>query len=187
MESFIDYAKIDYAVFGGGCFWCTEAIFKNVQGVLTIEPGYAGGEIINPTYREVCSGKTGHAEVIKVTFDKSVISYRELVQIDLVTHDPTTPNRQGDDVGPQYRSIIFYKNEEEKNIAIDEIHKMNSYYSDPVITEVERLKEFFPAEQYHHDYYNNNPEEPYCKNVIEPKITKFRSKILEDTNAGSGL
>lgn len=167
---------IETAVFGGGCFWCTEAIFKEVNGVINVEPGYAGGDVENPTYREVCNGTTGHAEVIRVTYEPQLIDYASLVRLHLETHDPTTLNRQGNDKGTQYRSIIFYKNEQQREEALQAIQEYSGLFENPIVTEVLPLETFYPAEIYHWDYYNHHSEEPYCEFVIKPKLDKFRLK-----------
>ena len=162
------------ATFGGGCFWCTEAVFTHLKGVTKVESGYSGGKIANPTYREVCSGLTGHAEVIEVTYNPEEISYADLLLIHLSTHNPTTLNRQGADVGTQYRSVIFFRNKEEKEIAGEIISEIRTVYDEPVITEITPLDYFYKAEDYHQDYYANNPQEGYCQAVIDPKLKKFR-------------
>ena len=169
------------ATFGGGCFWCTEAIFKSLKGVETVESGYSGGETKNPTYKEVCSGETGHAEVIQITFNPAVISFRELLEVFWQTHDPTTLNRQGADVGTQYRSVIFYHTPEQKEIAErfkTQLNKEN-IFGKPVVTEISAFDKFYKAEKYHQDYFANNRTQGYCKFVIVPKIEKFR-KIFKD-------
>lgn len=169
------------ATFGNGCFWCTEAIFKSLKGVETVESGYSGGKIKNPTYREVCSGLTGHAEVIQITFDPSVITYDELLEVFWETHDPTTPNRQGADVGTQYRSAVFYHTPEQKEAAEKykaELNKQN-VYNKPVVTEITPFDKFYKAEDYHQNYYANNPTQGYCQIVIVPKLEKFR-KVFKD-------
>lgn len=168
---------IETAIFGGGCFWCTEAIFKKINGVISVEPGYAGGFIPAPTYSEVCNGNTGHAEVIKITYEPSLIDYKSLVRIHLSTHDPTTPNSQGNDVGTQYRSIIFYNGEKQKKEAIEEINHLAGIYEYPIITQLEPITKFYPAENYHKDYFEKHPNEPYCKLIISPKIKKFEQVI----------
>lgn len=160
---------------GGGCFWCTEAIFDKVQGVEKVIPGYSGGIAQGvPTYREVCSGLTGHAEVIQVHFNPNSISYKELLEIFMTTHDPTTLNRQGGDVGTQYRSVIFYHNEAQKQTAQHVLEAMKTVYNDPIVTELSPLDTFYPAEEEHHNYYEQNPEQGYCQMVISPKLTKFK-------------
>jgi len=163
------------AYFAGGCFWCTEAIYTRVDGVETVEPGYMGGTIKNPAYREVCTGRTGHAEAIKVVFDEVQISYDVLVSIFFSTHDPTTLNRQGADVGTQYRSAIFCVDETQFNTAtriVDELTDQK-IFSDPIVTEIAREQPFYPAEKDHHNYFNKNGEQPYCQAIIAPKVEKF--------------
>lgn len=158
------------AVFGGGCFWCTEAIFQGLRGVTSVMPGYAGGEIENPTYEQVSSGSTGHAEVIKIEFDPQAISFADLLDVFFALHDPTTKNRQGDDVGSQYRSAIFFTTPEQEKAAKEIIKK-------DYVTEVKPLDKFYQAEQYHHNYYNQNMGKPYCQVVISPKLAKLRQKF----------
>lgn len=168
------------AIVGGGCFWCTEAIFQEIQGVEKVVSGYTGGNAPGkPTYREVCSGLTGHAEVVQITFDSKTISYEEILTIFITTHDPTTLNKQGADVGTQYRSSIFYHNQKEKEIATEVIEKLQPYFDNPIVTTLEKLTIFYPAEDYHQDYYNQNKEQSYCSFVITPKLAKFR-KIYAD-------
>jgi peptide-methionine (S)-S-oxide reductase len=168
-------------VLGGGCFWCTEAVFKEITGVLEAEPGYAGGDVPQPNYRMVCSGTTGHAEVVMVKFDPEEISLKEILEIFFATHDPTTLNRQGADLGTQYRSTILYKNDEQKKIAEETINEMteNKIFKNPIVTKVEPLSEFYPAEEYHHDYYAKNPLAGYCMMVISPKVSKLRKKFSD--------
>lgn len=172
---------------GGGCFWCVEAIFQRVDGVLKVESGYAGGATPNPTYEQVCSGNTGHAEVVQVTFDPKKVSYKELLEIFFRTHDPTTPNRQGNDVGTQYRSIILYHNEEQRRVAEEVIRETNAakIWSNPIVTEVAPLTTFYRAEAYHQNYYNQNrTRNPYCIFVIDPKVEKlqkeYKSKLKKE-------
>ena len=167
--------KTKTAVFGGGCFWCTEAIFKRVNGVLSVEPGYAGGETVEPTYQQVCSGRTGHAEVIRVEYDPQVVTYTDLLEIFWHAHDPTTLNRQGNDIGTQYRSIILYANDEQKKQAEASLKTADAsgMFSQPVVTQIEALGAFYPAEKYHYDYFANNPNQPYCRAVISPKVQHF--------------
>ncbi|MEL1245038.1 bifunctional methionine sulfoxide reductase B/A protein [Flavobacterium sp. DGU11] len=172
------------ATFGGGCFWCTEAVFTLLKGVSRVESGYSGGRIDNPTYREVCSGLTGHAEVIEVTYNPGEISYADLLRIHLSTHNPTTLNRQGADAGTQYRSSIFYRNDEEKAIAQNVIAEMQPFYEDTIVTEIVPFEHFYKAEEYHQDYYANNAQEGYCQAVIDPKLKKFKELFksrLKDT------
>lgn len=168
-------------VFGGGCFWCTEAVFQMLKGVSNVEPGYAGGEIENPTYESVSRGTTGHAEVIRVTYDPGAISYDDLLTVFFGSHDPTTPNRQGNDVGEQYRSVIFYESEEEKTQAEAKIKEIQESLSDGsrVVTQVLPLQAFYPAEEYHQNYYKTNTSAPYCQIIIEPKIEKVRKRFSE--------
>lgn len=173
--------NMEIATFGEGCFWCSEAIFKELKGVESVTSGYSGGDIINPSYREVCTGRTGHAEVVEIEFDPSVISFKELLEVFWSTHDPTTPNRQGADVGTQYRSVIFYHNEEQKETAEKLKQKLNeeNVFGKPIVTEISPWKNFFKAEDYHQDYYDKNPTQGYCQFVIVPKLEKFK-KIFRD-------
>jgi peptide-methionine (S)-S-oxide reductase len=174
-------SKLQLATFGSGCFWCSEAIFERVKGVTTVVAGYTGGNIPNPTYEAVCSGKTGHAEVIQIKFDSSLVSYDELLEVFWETHDPTTLNRQGADVGTQYRSVIFYNDEDQKNKAENYKAELNKagIWKDPIVTEISPLKKFYSAEKYHQDYYEQNPNQGYCSFVITPKIEKFE-KVFKD-------
>lgn len=171
----------DTATFGEGCFWCTEAIFQRLKGVEKVVSGYAGGHIENPSYRQVCTGTTGHAEVCQILFDPEIISYKELLEVFWKTHDPTTLNRQGNDMGTQYRSVIFYHNEEQKKLAETYKEKLNKSdaFDNPVITEITAFTDFYPAEDYHQDYFNLNSGKPYCSLVIEPKLEKFE-KVFHD-------
>lgn len=164
------------ATFGSGCFWCTEAVFQDVAGVDSVVSGYSGGKIANPTYREVCSERTGHAEVVQITYDPDTITYDELLEIFWKTHDPTTLNRQGNDVGTQYRSVVYYHDDEQKELAESYKDKLNASgaYSDPVVTEISPLDKFYPAEDYHQNYYKNNPGQGYCSFVVRPKVEKFK-------------
>jgi peptide-methionine (S)-S-oxide reductase len=172
------------AVFGGGCFWCTEAIFQMLKGVSRVEPGYAGGEMENPSYERVSEGNTGHAEVIRVTYDSTVISYEDLLTVFFGSHDPTTPNRQGNDVGEQYRSVILYTTEEEKVAAIRMIEAVQESLTDGscVVTQVVPLHKFYAAEDYHKDYFKTNSSAPYCQLIIEPKVEKVRKRFAELVN-----
>lgn len=167
------------AVFGGGCFWCTEAVFSQLEGVVSVAPGYAGGQVPNPTYYQVCGGKTGHAEVIRVQFDPGKIAYRDLLEVFFATHDPTTLNRQGADVGTQYRSVVLYSSEEQKEQAEAFIRELNQSGSTggPVVTEVAPLDEFYEAEAEHRQYYRENPQSMYCQVVIRPKVEKVRKEF----------
>jgi len=172
------------AVFGSGCFWCAEAIFGQLKGIESVTPGYAGGNVINPTYQQVCSDTTGHAEVVQILFDPTVISYRDLLEIFWQIHDPTTPNRQGNDIGSQYRSIILYSDEEQQQEAEAlrmELEKAKTH-SAPIVTEILPLGEFYPAEEYHYNYYARNQNQPYCQMVISPKVSKFKKKYGEKLN-----
>ena len=164
---------MDIATFGAGCFWCIEAILLNVPGVTSIDVGYTGGHVANPSYKNVCEGTTGHAEVAKISFDSDKISYEELVKIFFSIHDPTTLNRQGNDVGTQYRSAIFFHNDYQKNIANEVKNLLNEEYKDEIVTEISPIQKFYLAEDYHQNYYNNNKTAPYCNFVIKPKIEKY--------------
>ncbi|MBI5153283.1 MAG: peptide-methionine (S)-S-oxide reductase MsrA [Parcubacteria group bacterium] len=166
------------AVFGGGCFWCTEAVFSELRGVISVESGYAGGGIENPDYRAVSSGVTGHAEVIKVEYNPEEISYRDLLEVFFSSHDPTTMNRQGNDVGEEYRSVIFYTSDEQKEAAEAYVKEFieTKTYSAPIVTQIFPLDTFYKAEEYHQDYYQNNKEAPYCQIVINPKLEKLRKQ-----------
>lgn len=169
---------VDTATFGAGCFWCVEAVFQRLKGVDTVVSGYTGGKISNPTYREVCSGLTGHAEVVQVVFDPQVISFEQLAEVFFYTHDPTTLNRQGADEGTQYRSAIFYHDEAQKTAALKVKEKMNKeVFDNKIVTEVTAISKFYPAEDYHQNYYNLNGNQPYCKIVISPKVGKLTDKF----------
>jgi peptide-methionine (S)-S-oxide reductase len=173
--------KSQVAVFGGGCFWCTEAVFDELRGVLSVVSGYAGGMVKNPTYEQVCSGGTGHAEVIRIEFDPSQIGFRDLMTVFFATHDPTTLNRQGNDVGTQYRSAILYANDEQKREAESFIKELDAAktFSKPIVTTLEPLTEFYEAEGYHQKYYSNNPYQPYCQYMIPPKLDKLHRQFSE--------
>ncbi|HSX24531.1 MAG TPA: peptide-methionine (S)-S-oxide reductase MsrA [Candidatus Andersenbacteria bacterium] len=166
------------AIFGGGCFWCTEAIFSSLKGVREVMPGYAGGTVPNPSYEQVCSGKTGHAEATKIVFDPSVITYNDLLTVFFATHDPTILNRQGADVGTQYRSAIFFTSPEQETEAKNFIEKLNQD-GKKVVTEITPFTEFYPAEDYHKNYYENHKDQPYCEAVISPKLEKLQAKFSE--------
>lgn len=168
---------MELATFGAGCFWCVEAVFQDLQGVQKVVSGYSNGRIANPTYREVCSGLTGHAEVIQITYDPQVISFKELLEVFWKTHDPTTLNRQGNDTGTQYRSGVYYHNDEQKRLAEEYKQKLNDAHAfdNPIVTEIEPLKSFYPAEDYHQNYYKQNGHEPYCQFVARPKVEKVRA------------
>ncbi|HKI33266.1 MAG TPA: peptide-methionine (S)-S-oxide reductase MsrA [Gemmataceae bacterium] len=164
------------ATFGGGCFWCLEAVFEGLRGVERVVSGYAGGDVANPSYQQVCTGSTGHAEVVQVTFDPSVVTFREVLEVFFGTHDPTTLNRQGMDVGTQYRSTIFYHSPEQRRVAEQTVADLNAagIWGRPIVTEVVPLQTFFPAEAYHQGYFRNNPQQGYCQAVVAPKVAKFR-------------
>lgn len=169
------------ATFGGGCFWCTEAVFQKLSGVQQVVSGYCGGETENPTYEQICTGATGHAEVVQVSFDPEVISYDDLLAVFFATHDPTTLNRQGADRGTQYRSVVFWHDETQRDAALSAIEKLNAsgQFPDPIVTQVEPIPKFYPAEGYHQNYYNANPSQPYCMAVIPPKIEKLRAAFAD--------
>ena len=167
---------VEMATVGGGCFWCLEAAFESLKGVVGVESGYAGGDVVDPTYEQVCSGATGHAEVVQVTFDPAVISYGELLDVFFTIHDPTTLNRQGADVGTQYRSLILYHTPEQKKVAGQVIAELDEAgaWGAPIVTEILPLETFYPAEEYHREYYRRNRDQPYCRAVIDPKLSKLR-------------
>lgn len=171
-------SSLEKATFGNGCFWCTEAVFLELKGVQKVESGYSGGQVKNPTYREVCTGETGHAEVIQITYDPKVISYEDLLEVFWNTHDPTTLNKQGADEGTQYRSAVFYHNEEQKKIAAQYMKQLEAskVYKNPIVTEISPLINFYKAEDYHQNYYELNPNQGYCQYVIRPKVEKFRKQ-----------
>jgi peptide-methionine (S)-S-oxide reductase len=172
---------MDKATFGNGCFWCTEAVFQQLEGVEKVESGYAGGHVKNPTYKQICTGTTGHAEVLQIVYDPQKISYEELLEVFWATHDPTTLNRQGNDVGTQYRSIIFYHNEEQKQLAEQYKKEIDASgtYDKPIVTYIEPLPDFYAAEDYHQNYFLNNSEQPYCAFLIRPKVEKMK-KVFGD-------
>jgi peptide-methionine (S)-S-oxide reductase len=173
--------KMEVATFGNGCFWCTEAIFQDLKGVQSAVSGYSGGQVENPTYKQVCTGNTGHAEVLQITYDPAVITFDELLEVFWQTHDPTTLNRQGNDIGTQYRSAIFYHNETQKKLSEEYKKKLNESgaFSKPIVTEIVPFKKFYKAEDYHQNYYNLNGEQPYCSMVIKPKVDKFKKVFKE--------
>ncbi len=172
--------NIETATLGAGCFWCVEAVFDDLQGVESVESGYSGGHTENPTYREVCSETTGHAEVVNVNFDPNEISFKEILQVFFTVHDPTTLNRQGNDIGSSYRSAIFYHDENQKQIAEEVVKEVEAegVYDNPIVTEVTPFDKFYIAEDYHHEYFDNNPNQPYCAAVVAPKVAKFRQKFV---------
>jgi len=173
------------ATLAGGCFWCLEAVFKDLRGVERVVSGYAGGDAPEPTYYQVCAGTTGHAEVVQITFDPHVVSFRELLEVFFTIHDPTTLNRQGADVGTQYRSAVFYHTPEQRDATEQVIAELSAerVWDAPIVTEVAPLKEFYAAEDYHQNYFENNPAQPYCRAVVAPKVAKFRQKFLEKLKA----
>jgi peptide-methionine (S)-S-oxide reductase len=168
------------ATLGGGCFWCLEAVFKDLRGVERVESGYTGGHVVNPSYYDVCSGRTGHAEVVQITFDPNEVSFKEILQIFFTIHDPTTRDRQGADIGTQYRSAIFYHSPAQAEIAEQTIAELTAekIWDSPIVTEVTPLTEYYPAEEYHQDYFERNPNQPYCQAVVAPKVAKFRKYFL---------
>ncbi|HSL01692.1 MAG TPA: peptide-methionine (S)-S-oxide reductase MsrA [Rubrobacteraceae bacterium] len=178
-------SRTEVATLGGGCFWCLEAVYEDLMGVEKVESGYSGGTVSNPTYRQVCSGTTGHAEVVQVTFDPEVVSFREILEVFFTIHDPTTLNRQGADVGTQYRSAIFYHDEEQRRVAEEVLAELEAegLWPDPIVTEVKPFDAYYRAEDYHQEYYRNNSYQPYCQVVIAPKVAKFRSRYLEKLKA----
>lgn len=173
------------ATLGGGCFWCVEAVYDGVKGIQSVVSGYSGGHVDNPTYRQVCAGTTGHIEVVQVTFDPEEISFRDVLDVFFATHDPTTWDRQGADVGPQYRSAVLYHDEEQKRAAEETIKDLNGrgIFGDDIVTVVEPFEKFYEAESYHQDYFRNNPAQPYCQVIIAPKVAKFRKENLERLRA----
>jgi methionine-S-sulfoxide reductase len=174
-------SKLDQATFGGGCFWCTEAVFKELRGVKSVVSGYSGGQTANPTYEQVCSGRTGHAEAVQITFDPKQVSYQELLEVFWKTHDPTTMNRQGHDVGTQYRSVIFYHSVEQRQAAeaLKQELDRSGQVGAPLVTEITKLDQFYPAEDYHQNYFERNPGQGYCSAVIRPKVDKFRAAFSD--------
>ena len=170
----------ELATLAGGCFWCLEAVFEQLQGVTKVTSGYSGGHVPNPSYQAVCTGTTGHAEVVQVTFDPDVIAFRDLLGVFFTLHDPTTLDRQGGDVGTQYRSAIFYHDEEQRHTAEEVVRELEAehVFDEPIVTKIEPLEAFYPAEEYHREYYRRNSNQPYCRAVIAPKVAKLRSKYL---------
>ena len=179
--------NVETATLAAGCFWCVEAVFDDLKGVEDVVSGYAGGHTENPTYRQVCNGDTGHAEVAQIRFDPSVISFKDILRVFFSVHDPTTLNRQGNDIGTQYRSAIFYHNDEQKRDAEEVIKEITDegVYDDPIVTEVVPLEKFWPAEDYHQEYFANNPNQPYCQAVVSPKVRKFRQKFADRLKSSS--
>ncbi len=177
----MENTNLETATLGAGCFWCVEAVFDDLKGVESVESGYSGGHSENPTYREVCSETTGHAEVINVHFDPNEISFKEVLQVFFTVHDPTTLNRQGNDIGSSYRSAIFYHSDEQKKVAEETIKEIEDegIYDNPFVTEVTAFDKFYVAEDYHQEYFANNPNQPYCAAVVAPKVAKFKQKFVE--------
>ena len=173
--------ELEKATLGGGCFWCTEAVYLELKGVVDVKPGYSGGHVKNPSYREVSNETTGHAEVVQITFDPAIVSYTEILEVFFVTHDPTTLNRQGNDVGTQYRSAIFYHSEQQKQTALKvvELLTKDKVYNKPIVTEVTKFDAFYVAEDYHINYFARNKNQPYCQYVVAPKVEKFRKVFKE--------
>jgi len=172
-------AETEITTLGGGCFWCLEAVYQEMAGVLSVESGYMGGQLANPSYRDVCTGRTGHAEVVRLTFDPAQTSFREIVEVFFAIHDPTTHDRQGNDVGTQYRSVIFYHDEGQRAIAEEMIRQLEreGVFSAPIVTALQPEETFYKAEDYHQDYFRNNSQQPYCAFVVAPKVKKFREKF----------
>ena len=181
----VDPSRTEVATLGGGCFWCLEAVYEELRGVEKVESGYSGGPVPNPTYRQVCTGTTGHAEVVQVTFDPEAVSFKEILEVFFTIHDPTTLNRQGADVGPQYRSAIIYHDEEQRRVAEEVISELEAegIWDAPIVTEVTPFEAFYVAEDYHQGYYRDNEYQPYCQVVIAPKVAKFRKQYLEKLKA----
>ena len=177
----------EHATLAGGCFWCLEAVYQEMDGVLSVESGYMGGDVPNPTYQQVCSGTTGHAEVVQITFDPAVTPYRDLLEVFFTIHDPTTRDRQGNDIGSQYRSAIFYHTDAQREIAGDVIRELDAagIWTDPIVTEIRPAGPFYRAENYHQEYFRNNPSQPYCAYVVAPKVAKFRAKFADKRKSQS--
>ena len=175
-------AQTETATLGGGCFWCVEAVYQHVEGVLSVRPGYAGGHVKNPTYKEICTGQTGHAEVAQIEFDPAQVTYEQILNVFWQAHDPTTLNRQGNDTGPQYRSVIFYHSDKQKQVAEKSKNGADesNYWPDPIVTQITLLDNYSDAEDYHHNYYNDNPNQPYCIFVIKPKLDKLEKQGIID-------
>jgi len=173
--------QYEQATLGGGCFWCVEAMYQKLNGVISVESGYSGGHVDNPTYKQVKQGDTGHAEVVRIAFDPQVIPFAEILKVFLLSHNPTELNKQGEDIGHQYRSVIFYHNEEQKKVALETLKTIEEgqYYKDPIVTEVSPLTNYYKAEDYHQNYFNTNPNQPYCALVVKSKVDKFY-KLFKD-------
>jgi len=179
--------QLEQATLGGGCFWCLEAVYTELRGVERVISGYAGGTVEFPSYEQVCSGRTGHAEVVQLTFDPREISYRDVLDVFFTIHDPTTLNRQGADVGTQYRSVIFYHSPEQQRTATEVLSEVKDLFNDPIVTELQPLDKFYPAEGYHQDYFARNPNQPYCQFVVAPKVAKARQKFMERLKRPGGV
>ena len=175
----------EFATLGGGCFWCLEAVFEELEGVVDVESGYSGGTTVNPTYPQVCGGDTGHAEVVRVEFDPARIGYREILEVFFAVHDPTTPNRQGNDIGTQYRSVIFHHGAEQQRVAAEVIAQAQAAWGRPVVTQLEPAPAYYRAEDYHQEYFRHNPSQGYCMAVIEPKLQKFRKTFARRRRQGA--
>lgn len=188
LETGASQTQAEIATLAGGCFWCLEAVFDDLQGVLEVESGYSGGTLPNPTYQQVCSGNTGHAEVIQVTFDPQVVTFREILEVFFSIHDPTTLNRQGADVGTQYRSAIFYHNQQQKAVAEQVIRDFTAQgvWPNPIVTQLNAFQDFYRAENYHQEYFKNNPYQGYCQMVVAPKVAKFRQKFAARLKSAPG-
>jgi len=178
-QPIVSSGNFEVATLGGGCFWCVEAVYQDLLGVIKVESGYSGGPSANPSYREVCSGLSGHAEVVQVTFDPEIVSFQDVLRIFFTVHDPTTLNRQGNDSGTQYRSVIYFHSSEQKNVSEAVIKEAQEAWDDPIVTEVSAFDKFYKAEEYHQNYYKNNPNQGYCSFIIAPKVKKFREKFKE--------
>ena len=174
--------QLEIATLGGGCFWCLEAVFQQLKGVHAVESGYTGGQVRNPTYEQVCSGTTGHAEVVRVSFDSDLVGYREILEVFFTIHDPTTPNRQGNDVGTQYRSVIYFHSPEQHDIAKHVIAEMANVWDAPIVTELSPAETYYKAEEYHQNYFRQNPLQGYCAFVVAPKVAKFRQTFAAKLN-----
>lgn len=175
----------EIATLGGGCFWCTEAVFQQLKGVLAVESGYTGGQVANPSYEQICEGTTGHAEVVRLTFDPAVVTFREILEVFFTIHDPTTLNRQGNDVGTQYRSVIYYHSPEQQDTAKHVISEMANVWDAPIVTELSPAEMYYKAESYHQNYFRQNPMQGYCAFVVAPKVSKFRQTFKDKLNPAS--
>ena len=175
----------DFATLGGGCFWCLEAVFEELEGVVDVESGYAGGTAANPSYRQVCGGDTGHAEVVRIEFDPARIGYREILEVFFAVHDPTTPDRQGNDIGTQYRSVIFHHGPEQQRVAAEVMAEAQAAWGRPIVTQLEPAPAYYRAEDYHQEYFRHNPAQGYCMAVIEPKLQKFRKTFARKRRQGA--